>query len=261
VGGFLLDVVGQKMIDIFKGGGIRLLLPDVDLASEKEWTSSLPLLLFTIGVVVFLAFGTLGKHYIDRFAFSEVATGGGNYGSAPPPACNPETDPNCVPLFCDPSKQSCDWPTPCGCITSLPGHGGMNAIDVGTNWEGCKGTDQEIYATCGGKINYMYMGLGDGQKCTDFKSPVCGHGYGNFIDLYCDDGKTSFRYGHILNPGPGISQGATVTKGQVLGYVDNNGNSTGPHLHFEYRAQGGSGVQNISKILPPEMKMGYCWQK
>ncbi len=195
--------------------------------------------------------------------------GGGGYQA--PDACDPVTDPTCVPLFCDPTKQSCDWPTPCGCITQGPNSGGshsdLNAIDAGTNnsticnrsYDGNPPSAPPAYAMCDGTISNTYFGLGDGQICKDFTSPTCGFGYGNFVYLNCNDGKTQFLYSHLLKPGPGISTGASVRKRQILGYVDNNGNSTGPHLHFEYRGINGASVQSIEKILPPEYAIGYCW--
>lgn len=198
-----------------------------------------------------------------------LSVGGG--GVVPVPrACDPATDPTCIPLFCDPSKQSCEWPTPCGCITQGPNsggsHSGLNAIDIGTNggacsqsYDGNPPSSPPVYAACAGTITSAYFGLGDGEICKDFRSAKCGYGYGNNVYLNCTDGKTQFIYGHLLKPGPGISQGASVQQGQVLGYVDNNGNSTGPHLHFEYRGVNGASVQDITKILPPEYALGYCW--
>lgn len=211
---------------------------------------------------------TASQTQVRRAAILPV--GGG--GVVPvPQACDPATDPTCIPLFCDPSKQSCEWPTPCGCITQGPEnpggtHANLNAIDIGTNggacsqsYDGNPPSNPPVYAACDGTITSAYFGLGDGQICTDFRSPTCGYGYGNNVYLNCSDGKTQFIYAHLLKPGPGISQGAHVTKGQVLGYVDNNGNSTGPHLHFEYRGVNGANVQDITKILPPEYRLGYCW--
>lgn len=212
---------------------------------------------------------TAGQTQVRRAALLPI--GGGGYQA--PVACDPATDPSCVPLFCDPTKQSCDWPTPCGCITQGPRSGGshasLNAIDAGTNnsticnksYDGNPPNAPPAYAMCDGKISNTYFGLGDGQICKDFTSPTCGFGYGNFVYLDCNDGKTQFLYSHLLKPGPGINMGASVRKRQIIGYADNNGNSTGPHLHFEYRGINGASVQSIEKILPSEYAFGYCWSE
>lgn len=40
-------------------------------------------------------------------------------------------------------------------------------------------------------------------------------------------------YGHMYNDGVFVKEGDTVTAGQKIAGVGSNGNSTGPHLHFE----------------------------
>ena len=67
--------------------------------------------------------------------------------------------------------------------------------------------------------------------------------YGNQVLL--DNGAgLSTRYAHMTQTA--VTAGATVTAGQVIGYVGNTGDSTGFHLHFEV-------MQNGVRVNPMDM--------
>ncbi len=60
--------------------------------------------------------------------------------------------------------------------------------------------------------------------------------YGNYCIINHGDGYATL-YAHQSQL-PLVKVGDTVTKGQVIGYVGNTGNSYGAHLHFELRVNG-----------------------
>lgn len=57
-------------------------------------------------------------------------------------------------------------------------------------------------------------------------------GYGRMIAIDHGNGITT-RYGHLS--GFAVTEGQTLRKGQVIGYVGMSGRSTGAHLHYEVR--------------------------
>jgi murein DD-endopeptidase MepM/ murein hydrolase activator NlpD len=68
-------------------------------------------------------------------------------------------------------------------------------------------------------------------------------GYGNMIDIRHPDG-TITRYGHMN--ALYVKEGQTVSQGQVIGEMGSTGFSTGPHLHFEIRPNGGSAIDPMT---------------
>ncbi len=108
------------------------------------------------------------------------------------------------------------WPIP-GFRSISRGFTGLykhNGIDI----TGSVGTP--IYAAKGGVVTKAVYGT---------------RGYGIYVVVDHGDG-TSTLYGHCS--GLAVQQGAIVNQGDLIAYLGNTGNSTGPHCHFELRING-----------------------
>ena len=114
------------------------------------------------------------------------------------------------------AKKSVSLPSVGGFSNPLPGgictqgiHDN-NGVDIGAP----SGTP--IYAAASGTVIIARMGW-DG-------------GFGNYVVINHPNG-TQTLYGHMSRLG--TTEGTTVGKGELIGYVGTTGKSTGNHLHFE----------------------------
>lgn len=68
-------------------------------------------------------------------------------------------------------------------------------------------------------------------------APTATRGNGSYIAIQHDSGYRTM-YLHMSAFAPGMSAGARVEQGQVIGAVGSTGGSTGPHLHYEVHMNG-----------------------
>jgi murein DD-endopeptidase MepM/ murein hydrolase activator NlpD len=75
---------------------------------------------------------------------------------------------------------------------------------------------------------------------------------GNAWRLKMTDG-TYYFYAHLSAFAPGLVQGSSVIKGQLIGYVGDTGNPGvgNYHLHFEVHPQGGAAVDPLPLLTVP----------
>ena len=64
--------------------------------------------------------------------------------------------------------------------------------------------------------------------------PASGFGQWIVVDSQTSGGLVSTVYGHMYPDGVLVRQGTSVKAGDHIAELGNNGQSTGPHLHFEY---------------------------
>jgi hypothetical protein len=84
-------------------------------------------------------------------------------------------------------------------------------------------------------------------------SPGQSGGYGNYTIIDHGNGQRT-AYAH--QSGFGVRPGQAVKAGQTIGHVGMTGNTTGPHLHFEYLK---NGVRvNPNQIIPGLKTGGFA---
>lgn len=115
------------------------------------------------------------------------------------------------------------WPTDSTYITSVQG---PRTHPVTGEYKNHGGTD--IGASYGSSIYAADSG-------TVVTVAYDANGYGNYVMIDHGNGMQTL-YGHMSSVA--VSQGQSVSKGQVIGYVGSTGLSTGAHLHYEVRQNG-----------------------
>ena len=141
-----------------------------------------------------------------------------------------------------------DWHPPLRGRYSFSHHPGTYAGDFNA------GENTPVYAISRGRIAYVRLPI-LGAEANNNES----YSYGNSIIL--DTGKWNARYAHLHADkpyAPGISKGAIVEAGQLLGWTGTTGHSTGYHLHFElstgYPGQG-SGQNPLATLAAHGVRM------
>lgn len=101
-----------------------------------------------------------------------------------------------------------------------------------------------IHAASAGVVRTVKCNVSAGDCDHDGSPSILGCGW--YVDIEHAGGIIT-RYCHQIRH-PDVSEGQTVTAGQVIGVSGTSGNSSGPHLHFEVHQNGDS--SNAGAIDP-----------
>ncbi len=127
------------------------------------------------------------------------------------------------------------WPTTFRRISSYYGPRwgkNHNGLDISDGTYG-----KPVYAMADGQVYKCVKSCTHNYRKVSSSGSVyscgCGGGYGNYVAI--DHGTykgVSYKAYYAHMGSVIVSNGATVKKGQILGYIGCTGRSTGPHLHF-----------------------------
>lgn len=143
----------------------------------------------------------------------------------------------------------CRWPTS-GTITQGPNTNDSHKNDVRESIDIGASCGTAVHSTVNNaEVTAVFNGCTDN---TGYIGNKCGGGWGNYIilrgEIQTGTNQTttvSVRYSHLAQ-GSMPSVSSSVSIGQRIGNVDNNGNSSGCHLHYEVVGA----TPPINSILP-----------
>ena len=78
-------------------------------------------------------------------------------------------------------------------------------------------------------------------------------GYGN-VAVVRHQGRFTTLYAHMSGFGTGVTKGARVSQGDIIGFVGQTGWATGPHLHYEFRVADAA-VNPLAITLPAALPL------
>ena len=152
--------------------------------------------------------------------------------AAPAPApVQPAPDADGVLEPADPAAPAATASDPAAPANLLVPVQGVRARDLDDTFDDARGSERrhealDIMAPAGTPV----LAVADGRVEKLFDSERGGL----TIYQFEPSGRWCYYYAHLQSYAPGLSEGATVTRGQVIGYVGSSGNAdpAAPHLHF-----------------------------
>ncbi|AXA34788.1 Cell wall endopeptidase, family M23/M37 [Candidatus Sumerlaea chitinivorans] len=172
------------------------------------------------------------RHWTRRIGFLLIYFGVAGSGfsapaSSPPPIGWPMSSPNSFPMTAAFDLDSAvggraDWT---GWVLGEPTAGSGHAYDEHSGTDFGMVTGTSLYAVANGTVYALRESVPN-----DDHSDTGNYLILNHPGIAGRDYRT--RYWHLAQNGVIPSSGDSVTKGQLVAYSDNTGNSTGPHLHF-----------------------------
>ncbi len=109
------------------------------------------------------------------------------------------------------------------------------------------GGDDTVYiiASKSGTVVKTAKGFTDNSRNRNKVPSGTMESYGNYVIIQHGDGSYTL-YAHLYPGSVKVSEGETVSQGQVIGRMGSTGNSTGQHLHFEIRIGGNTGNNRVN---------------
>lgn len=113
-----------------------------------------------------------------------------------------------------------------GYLSSAYGNRG-GSLHAGADYRPNSGWGAPVYATYAGKVIKTVASRKPGQR--NRTNELAPFRTGNGVRVQNPDGEQQL-YGHVK---PAVRTGQQVKRGDLIGHIDNSGNTTGPHVHFE----------------------------